>query len=114
LACKHNRRTVYKSQSLKLNTGWKNRPCWIRGGIIAFVFYICSLLAGLLPNISESIFSRKIIFVISFPALFSPWLIVGDDPGLTGTIISPVFLSIYMFIAGSLIDLIYGKIKNRN
>ena|SRR3989344_58688 len=95
---------------------WKNRPYWIRGGVITII-----ILAVVIPGLSllENL-SRKPdqeIGVFGILALFivAPAYLLTDIIGIdySPTITIATVIAFYLII-GSIIGWLYGKIRNRS
>lgn len=108
---------------------WKNWPYWLRGGIIAVIFFIIffTIIFHALITQKNSIgddsiwliktidFLRVIKIIIAFPivVIFLPSFISDDAPTLSQNLMFNTILYLYIFILGALVGWIYGKIKKR-
>jgi hypothetical protein len=89
--------------------GWKNLSYWLKGGIIlAGINFLLIVLYYLISNGQGSYYDPSaFLYISSF--LVTDFFYWGSNSPLEIFI----FSSIFYFIIGAIIGLIYGKIKNR-
>jgi len=86
--------------------GWKNWPYWLRGGFIGFLIGLILVLImfGITPEFNNYIiYPMYILCQGGLECTFS----------LFGFVLSVIINLILFFIIGSLIGLVFGKIRSR-
>ena len=90
--------------------GWKERPYWLKGGIIIILFYI---LIGIVFSIYDFATFDDFKGFFTFMYFVGPGSFIFGIDGPMEFITSFIFTIAIYFIIGAIIGWIYGKIKNR-
>lgn len=113
---------------------YKNWPYWLKGGVVGLIIGIC-VFVSVFPAISSDqsidffrttlIFPGIILYFLIYSDCAGAWLLegLGGGKGLEPMWCSDFYIGVFIvlivnlvfyFIAGAIIGLIYGKIKNKN